>query len=313
MKIRDLLRRAQGPLFSFEFFPPKTPEGEEALFRTIAELRPFRPAFVSITYGAGGSTREKTLEWAERIRQMGLTPLAHLTVVGSSRQELEALLQSLKERGIENVLALRGDPPKGSSRFVPHPEGFRYASEFVAFIRERFQDAFSLGGAAYPEGHPESESLEADLRHFKAKVEAGLDFAITQLFFNNAHYFGFLERARRAGIEIPILPGLMPVTSYAQLRRFTEVCGASIPGPLLSRLERHQDDPQAVLEIGVEHATKQAEELLRAGVAGIHFYTLNKSPATRMVLQRLGLTPPPSSPIPPGPPPAPGGPGAGPA
>lgn len=313
MKIRDLLRRAQGPLFSFEFFPPKTPEGEEALFRTIAELRPFRPAFVSITYGAGGSTREKTLEWAERIRQMGLTPLAHLTVVGSSRQELEALLQSLKERGIENVLALRGDPPKGSSRFVPHPEGFRYASEFVAFIRERFQDAFSLGGAAYPEGHPESESLEADLRHFKAKVEAGLDFAITQLFFNNAHYFGFLERARRAGIEIPILPGLMPVTSYAQLRRFTEVCGASIPGPLLSRLERHQDDPQAVLEIGVEHATKQAEELLRAGVAGIHFYTLNKSPATRMVLQRLGLTPPPSPPTPPGPPPAPGGPGAGPA
>jgi len=313
MKIRDLLRRAQGPLFSFEFFPPKTPEGEEALFRTIAELRPFRPAFVSITYGAGGSTREKTLEWAERIRQMGLTPLAHLTVVGSSRQELEALLRGLKERGIENVLALRGDPPKGSSRFVPHPEGFRYASEFVTFIRERFQDAFSLGGAAYPEGHPESESLEADLRHFKAKVEAGLDFAITQLFFNNAHYFGFLERARRAGIEIPILPGLMPVTSYAQLRRFTEVCGASIPGPLLSRLERHQDDPQAVLEIGVEHATKQAEELLRAGVAGIHFYTLNKSPATRMVLQRLGLTPPPSPPTPPGPPPAPGGPGAGPA
>jgi methylenetetrahydrofolate reductase (NADPH) len=313
MKIWDLLRRAQGPLFSFEFFPPKTPEGEEALFRTIAELRPFRPAFVSITYGAGGSTREKTLEWAERIRQMGLTPLAHLTVVGSSRQALEALLRGLKERGIENVLALRGDPPKGSSRFVPHPEGFRYASEFVAFIRERFQDAFSLGGAAYPEGHPESESLEADLRHFKAKVEAGLDFAITQLFFNNAHYFGFLERARRAGIEIPILPGLMPVTSYAQLLRFTEVCGASIPGPLLSRLERHQDDPQAVLEIGVEHATKQAEELLRAGVAGIHFYTLNKSPATRMVLQRLGLTPPPSPPTPPGPPPAPGGPGAGPA
>ncbi len=148
-----------------------------------------------------------------------------------------------------------------------------------------------MGGAAYPEGHPESGSLEADLRHFKAKVEAGLDFAITQLFFNNAHYFGFLERARRAGIHIPILPGIMPVTSYTQLRRFTEVCGASIPGPLLSKLEHYQDDPQAILEIGVEHATRQVAELLEAGVEGVHFYTLNKSPATRMVLERLGFKP----------------------
>ena len=303
MKIGGLLLKAQGPLFSFEFFPPKTPEGDEALFQTIAELKAFRPAFVSITYGAGGSTREKTVDWAVRIREMGLTPLAHLTVVGSSRKDLEALLQGLLVKGIENVLALRGDPPKGAFPFIPHPEGFRYASEFVAFIRERFGSAFSLGGAAYPEGHPESESLEADLRHFKAKVEAGLDFAITQLFFNNAHYFGFLERARKVGIEIPILPGLMPITSYAQLRRFTEVCGASIPGPLLSRLERHQDDPEAVLEIGVEHATKQAEELLRAGVVGIHFYTLNRSPATRMVLERLGFRPLPSAQGFPGPPP----------
>ncbi|MER3450782.1 MAG: methylenetetrahydrofolate reductase [NAD(P)H] [Thermus sp.] len=304
MKIRDLLSAHQGPLFSFEFFPPRTPEGEEALFRTIAELKAFRPAFVSITYGAGGGTREKTVDWAVRIRAMGLTPLAHLTVVGSSRQDLEALLQTLLERQIENVLALRGDPPQGASRFTPHPGGFRYASEFVAFIRERFGTAFSLGGAAYPEGHPESGSLEADLRHFKAKVEAGLDFAITQLFFNNAHYFGFLERARRAGIGIPILPGLMPITSYPQLRRFTEICGASIPGPLLSRLERHQDDPKAILEIGVEHATRQAEELLKAGVVGIHFYTLNKSPATRMVLERLGFRPLPPGPSSPGPPPA---------
>mgnify|MGYP001062560145 FL=1 len=304
MKIRDLLR-AKGPHFSFEFFPPKTKEGEEALFRTMAELKAFRPAFVSITYGAMGSTRERSVAWAARIQELGLTPLAHLTVAGQSRKEVASVLERLVAVGVENILALRGDPPKGERVFRPHPEGFRYASELVAFIRKRYGEALSVGGAAYPEGHPESESLEADLRHFQAKVEAGLDFAITQLFFNNAHYFGFLERARRVGIRIPILPGIMPITSYHQLRRFTEVCGASIPGPLLSRLERYQDDPQAILEIGVEHATRQVAELLQAGVEGVHFYTLNKSPATRMVLERLGFRPEPPPPTSPGSPPAP--------
>lgn len=291
MKIRDLLRARRGPLFSFEFFPPKTPEGEEALFRTMEELKAFRPAFVSITYGAMGSTRERSVAWARRILDLGLTPLAHLTVAGQSREEVANVLGRFVASGVENVLALRGDPPRGERVFRPHPEGFRYASELVALIRERYGEALSVGGAAYPEGHPESGSLEADLRHFKAKVEAGLDFAITQLFFHNAHYFGFLERARRVGIAIPILPGIMPITSYPQLRRFTEVCGASIPGPLLSRLERHQDDPEAILEIGVEHATRQVAELLEAGVEGVHFYTLNRSPATRMVLERLGFKP----------------------
>lgn len=291
MKIRDLLRACRGPLFSFEFFPPKTPEGEEALFRTMEELKAFRPAFVSITYGAMGSTRERSVAWARRILDLGLTPLAHLTVAGQSREEVANVLGRFVASGVENVLALRGDPPRGERVFRPHPEGFRYASELVALIRERYGEALSVGGAAYPEGHPESGSLEADLRHFKAKVEAGLDFAITQLFFHNAHYFGFLERARRVGIAIPILPGIMPITSYPQLRRFTEVCGASIPGPLLSRLERHQDDPEAILEIGVEHATRQVAELLEAGVEGVHFYTLNRSPATRMVLERLGFKP----------------------
>jgi len=304
MKIRDLLG-VQKPLFSFEFFPPKTEEGEEALFRTMAELKAFRPAFVSITYGAMGSTRERSVAWAARIKELGLTPLAHLTVAGQSREEVASVLERLWQVGVENILALRGDPPAGERVFRPHPEGFRYASELVAFIRERYGEALSVGGAAYPEGHPESESLEADLRHFKAKVEAGLDFAITQLFFNNAHYFGFLERARRMGVEIPILPGIMPITNYQQLRRFTEVCGASIPGPLLSRLERHQDDPGAILEIGVEHATRQVAELLEAGVEGVHFYTLNKSPATRMVLERLGFRPEPLPPRSPGSPPAP--------
>lgn len=291
MNLRDLLRERRGPLFSFEFFPPKTPEGEEALFRTLAELRGFRPAFVSITYGAMGSTREKSVAWTRRILELGLNPLAHLTVAGQSQKEVAEVLDRFVEAGAQNILALRGDPPKGERVFRPHPEGFRYAAELVALIRKRYGDRLAVGGAAYPEGHPESESLEADLRHFKAKVEAGLDFAITQLFFNNAHYFGFLERARRVGIGIPILPGIMPITSYPQLRRFTEVCGASIPGPLLTKLERHQNDPEAILEIGVEHATRQVAELLKAGVEGVHFYTLNKSPATRMVLERLGFKP----------------------
>ncbi|HAR68983.1 5,10-methylenetetrahydrofolate reductase [Thermus scotoductus] len=293
MKIRDLLKARKGPLFSFEFFPPKTPEGEEALFRTMEELKAFRPAFVSITYGAMGSTRERSVLWAKRILGLKLNALAHLTVAGQSRKEVAEVLDRFVEAGVENILALRGDPPQGERAFRPHPEGFRYASELVAHIRTRYGEGLSVGGAAYPEGHPESESLEADLRHFKAKVEAGLDFAITQLFFNNAHYFGFLERARRMGIAIPILPGIMPITSYTQLRRFTEVCGASIPGPLLSRLERYQEDPKAILEIGVEHATRQVAELLEAGVEGVHFYTLNKSPATRMVLERLGFKPQP--------------------
>ncbi|WP_117237909.1 methylenetetrahydrofolate reductase [NAD(P)H] [Thermus sediminis] len=299
MKIRDLLRE-KGPHFSFEFFPPKTEEGEEALFRTMAELKAFRPAFVSITYGAMGSTRERSVAWAARIGELSLTPLAHLTVAGQSREEVASVLERLLGVGVENILALRGDPPKGERVFHPHPEGFRYALELVAFIRERYGESLSVGGAAYPEGHPESVSLEADLRHFQAKVEAGLDFAITQLFFNNAHYFGFLERARRVGVGIPILPGIMPITNYQQLRRFTEVCGASIPGPLLSQLERYQDDPRAVLEIGVEHATRQVAELLEAGVEGVHFYTLNKSPATRMVLERLGFRPEPLLPVFPG-------------
>ncbi|ULR40657.1 methylenetetrahydrofolate reductase [NAD(P)H] [Thermus sp. NEB1569] len=291
MKIRDLLKAQEGPLFSFEFFPPKTPEGEEALFRTMEELKAFRPAFVSITYGAMGSTRERSVLWAKRILDLGLNALAHLTVAGQSQEEVAGVLDRFVEAGVENILALRGDPPQGERVFRPHPQGFRYAMELVAFIRSRYGEGVSVGGAAYPEGHPESESLEADLRHFKAKVEAGLDFAITQLFFNNAHYFGFLERARRMGIEIPILPGIMPITSYPQLRRFTEVCGASIPGPLLSKLERHQEDPKAILEIGVEHATRQVAELLEAGVEGVHFYTLNRSPATRRVLERLGFKP----------------------
>lgn len=288
MKVSALLQSGR-PIFSFEFFPPKTPQGEAALFRTLHELKPLKPAFVSITYGAGGSERNKTAEWAARIqKEVGLPAMAHLTCVGSTREELLARLHEYAQAGVENIMALRGDPPKGVQAFQPVVGGFRYASELVALIRAEFGDRFAVAGGAYPEGHPEAVSLEADLHHLKRKVEAGLDFVVTQLFFNNALYFGFVERARRIGIQVPIVPGLMPITDLAQVRRFMDLCGASIPGPLLSRLERAQS-PEEVLEIGVEHATRQAQELLEAGAPGLHLYTLNKSPATRRVMQNLQM------------------------
>jgi methylenetetrahydrofolate reductase (NADPH) len=287
MKIGAILGSGK-PVFSFEFFPPKTPEGEAQLFQTLYDLKPLNPGFVSMTYGAGGSTRAKTAEWVGRIQnEVGLTAMAHLTCAQSTREELHGILLDLKRAGTQNILALRGDPPKGSHSFEPAPGGFRYAWELVELIRERFGDAFCLGGAGYPEGHPESASLEADLQNLKHKVDLGLDFVITQLFFNNALYFGFVERARKMGISVPIVPGLMPITNLSQIRRFMDMCGASLPGPLLSRLEKAGDDAKAVLEIGVEHTTRQAAELLAAGVPGIHFYTLNKSPATRRVLENL--------------------------
>ncbi|GIW25130.1 methylenetetrahydrofolate reductase [NAD(P)H] [Meiothermus sp.] len=286
MKISTLLQAAK-PAISFEFFPPKTPQGEAALFRTLHELKSLNPAFVSITYGAGGSERSKTARWAERIQnEVGLVAMAHLTCVGSTREELLSMLHQYALAGVQNIMALRGDPPQGVRAFQPVAGGLRYASELVALIRAEFGNTFDVAGGGYPEGHPEAVSLEADLQNLKRKVDAGLDFVVTQLFFNNALYFGFVERARRLGITVPIVPGLMPITDLAQIRRFMDMCGASIPGPLLSRLEKAQT-PQEVLEIGVEHTTRQARELLEAGVPGIHLYTLNKSPATRQVMQNL--------------------------
>lgn len=289
MKIGELLS-AQRPSFSFEFFPPKTPEGEAQLFRTLNELKPLQPAYVSVTYGAGGSVRAKTVEWVSRIQnQVGITAMAHLTCAGSTQEELEAILHSLEAAGIRNIMAVRGDPPKGSSEFQAVQGGFRYASELIALIREQFGDRFCLAGGGYPEAHPESSSAESDLLRLKEKVDRGLDFVVTQLFFNNALYFGFVERARKIGIKVPIVPGLMPITNLGQIRRFMDLCGASIPGPLLSKLER-ASDPESLMQIGVEHATRQAAELLEAGVPGIHFYTLNKSPATRQVMENLAET-----------------------
>jgi methylenetetrahydrofolate reductase (NADPH) len=286
MKIRYRLNPSN-PCFSFEFYPPKTDEGTQALLRTLEELAPLEPGFVSVTYGAGGSTRDRTVDLVTRIkRTTGITAMAHLTCVGHDREELRALLRRISEAGVENVLVLRGDPPAGSAPFVPHEGGFQYASELVEFIRaEDFN--FCLGGACYPEGHVETVDRAEDLTNLKRKVDAGLDFVITQLFFDNAFYFDFVERAHRAGINVPIVPGIMPITNYEQLQRFTRMCGATVPMRLALQLERVKEQPEALMQLGVAHATVQCMELLARGVPGIHFYTLNKSPATRMIVGAL--------------------------
>ena len=289
MKIRDLLA-GKKPVVSFEFFPPKTEDGVTALYETVRTLRgACNPSFVSVTYGAGGSTRDRTLELVTRIQsELGLTTMAHLTCVGSGRAELQATLERLTQAGIENVLALRGDPPQGQASFVPAADGFAHASELTRFIRsEGFP--FCLGGACYPEGHVETRDLAQDLANLLHKVRAGAEFLITQLFFDNADYFAFVRRARHAGITVPILPGLMPVTNVAQLERFTKLCGSRIPQELFRRLKIVEQDPAAVVAVGVQWSVEQARALLAGGAPGVHFYTLNKSSATLAVHASLGL------------------------
>jgi len=286
MRIADLLRRHE-PAFSFEFFPPKTPQGEDSLYRTIDHLRELRPSFVSVTYGAGGSTREKTVELVCRIKHdLAIESMAHLTCVGSDSDEIALVLSRLQSQGIENVLALRGDAPRDQTTFVRPANGFAFASELVRFIRRSGFD-FSLGGAGYPEGHVECRDRDLDLEHLREKVDAGLDFLITQLFFDNCDYDAFVARARANGIGVPIIPGIMPITNAAQIERFTNMCGARIPRDLQARLDAARDDEAAVRAIGVEHATAQCFDLLRNGAPGIHFYTLNQSTATRAILERL--------------------------
>jgi len=292
MRIRELLSTGR-PSFSFEFFPPKDEAGFEQLRATIASLRELHPTYVSVTYGAGGSERERTIKLVTRIKaDYGLEPLAHLTCVGSSRGEILQVLEQLRDAGVENVLALRGDPPQGAGGFTPHVDGFAHASDLAAFARRYFH--FCLGGACYPEGHVEAASKEADLRNLQVKIDAGCEFLITQLFFDNQLYFDFVARARAIGIGVPIVPGIMPITNFRQVERFTKMCGAAIPEPLLSELRAQQDDHHAVLSLGVAHATAQCLELLHRGAPGIHFYTLNKSPATRIILMALRTAYPPA-------------------
>lgn len=285
MKISELLKSPE-PIFSFEFFPPKTEEGEKRLFKTIEELREFHPSFVSVTYGAGGSTRDKTVGWVSRIKnELKIEAMAHLTCIGSSRDELKRILSSLEDHGIENVLALGGDPPKGVKDFKPHPDGFSHSNDLVEFIRSHYD--FCVGAAAFPERHPKSPTGESDLKYLKVKTDAGVDFLITQLFFDNRFYFDFINRARGVGIDIPIIPGIMPITDVAQVERFTSLCGATIPKNLHTALHEAEMDQEAVIHLGVQHATEQCIGLLEKRAPGIHFYTLNKSPATREIFKRL--------------------------
>jgi len=288
MKIIDVLKQ-DNPAFSFEFFPPKDNDGFDKLFETINNLKSWNPAFVSVTYGAGGSTRSKTIDLVGRIKkQIGLESMAHLTCVGHSSDEILNALRDIKKQNVDNVLALRGDPPSGEKSFKKPENGFGYASELVQFVSENF--SFCIGVAGYPEGHPESSNREEDLLHLKRKVLAGASFIVTQLFFDNKYYVDFVANLRKIGVDVPVIPGIMPIINLKQIKRFIKMCGATIPADLMLRLEAGQDDPESVYQIGIDHATNQCEELLMAGVPGIHFYTLNRSRATLSVLERLMMT-----------------------
>ncbi len=285
MKIKAILEKVR-PSFSFEFFPPKNSEGFEQLFTTIGHLESCQPTYVSVTFGAGGSTRTKTIDLVGRIKnEIGLESMAHLTCVGSSKGELRSILDTLQEKGIQNILALRGDPPQGQETFVKPENGFAYANELVEFIRKHYD--FCVGVAGYPEGHIECLDKKKDLDNLKRKVDAGADFIVTQLFFDNRFYFEFVEQARNIGIEIPIIPGIMPILNVKQTQRFTKMCGSTIPEALMKQLESFQEEPEAVRKIGIEHATLQCELLLQEEAPGIHFYTLNRSNATLKILESL--------------------------
>ncbi|MBV9801179.1 MAG: methylenetetrahydrofolate reductase [NAD(P)H] [Solirubrobacterales bacterium] len=288
MRIDEILATADEPVFSFEFFPPKTDEGEQTLRATLEDLRAFEPDFASVTYGAGGSTRDRTLEVTKWLKQeVGIEAMAHLSCVGATREELSTILDGIAEAGIENVLALRGDPPRGETEWKPHPGGLHYSTELAALITGRYP--FSVGAACFPEIHPEAPDLAHDLRFLKQKVDSGASFLITQLFFDNEAYFQFVEEARAVGIEVPIIPGIMPITDVKQIKTITGMCKASIPERLLEALEWRAADRDAVLQLGVAYATLQCAELLARGAPGIHFYTLNRSPATRAILSSLRL------------------------
>jgi methylenetetrahydrofolate reductase (NADPH) len=285
MRIDEILGGSE-PIFSIEFFPPKTPEKVDELFETVEALKPLAPAYVSVTYGAGGATRDGTVEIATRIKEEhGLEAMAHLSCVGETREGLTEILDRFSAAGIQNVLALRGDPPRGEVEFQAPEGGLSSAAELAAFISERYE--FAIGGACFPEVHPEADSLEEDLTYLKTKVEAGASFLITQLFFDNRLYFDFVDAARAAGIDVPIIPGVLPINSFDQIVRFCERCDASIPGELSSAMRALGGDAEAEALLGIAYAARQCDELLAGGAPGIHFYALNRAPGTRAVLSAL--------------------------
>jgi len=280
MRIADMYASGPSPLLSLEFFTPKDEAGKQALFRAIERLKSIDPAFVSITCGAAGTTRERTADLAIEVQQrFEVTTMAHLVCTGTTRDELDETLHHMKEHGIENILALRGDPPRGVTTWTPVEGGFAHADELAAFIRDGF--SMSIGGACYPEKHHEAPTLEADIQNLKRKVEAGAEFLITQLFFDDDAYWRFVGLVRKEGIEVPIVPGIMPVLSLTNLRRIASLSpGTSIPVTLVEALEAADGDDDASLRAGVEFAAGQCRGLLEKGAPGIHFYTLNRSKAT---------------------------------
>jgi methylenetetrahydrofolate reductase (NADPH) len=291
--IRDIFtaaREAGRPVISFEFFPTKTPEGERALLdKTIPALGQLNPDFCSVTYGAGGSTREKTLTIVDRIqREQGLTAMAHVTCVNATRDDTAGVLEQARALGIANILALRGDPPGGVGHFQKTEGGFEYSYELVRFIKD--MGGFSIGVAGFPEGHiAQSEGKYADWQHLKHKVDQGADFVITQLFFDNRDYFEFREYLSALGVNVPVVPGIMPILKAAQIKRMVSLCGADLPAAFLKELDQRGDNDDAVAQFGIEYATRQCEELLREGAPGLHFYTLNKSRSTTEIVGNLNL------------------------
>ncbi len=297
MHILDLLQRHR-PSFSFEFFPPRTPVGWEELYETIRELEALEPSFVSVTYGAGGGTRELTHDLVVRIKQTtAIPPVPHLTCVGHTFAELDALLERYAKAGVSNILALRGDPPKGETAYDWSKGDFRHAADLVRFIRQfnasgRHPDprGFGIGVAGFPEGHPDTPNRLLELDHLKAKVDEGADYICTQLFFDNRDFLDFRERCDLTGIRVPMIAGIMPVTTISGMKRMAELAaGARYPAKLLKALDRAQGEPEAVERVGIHYAAQQCAELLDAGIDGIHFYTLNKSRVTREIYASLGL------------------------
>jgi methylenetetrahydrofolate reductase (NADPH) len=286
MRIDEIIGAAERPLFSFEFFPPKTEAGELNLLKALEQLGPMRPDFVSVTYGAGGTTRDKTIDIVKRMKsEFGMEAMAHLTCVNATQDEIRRTLEEMATAGIENVLALRGDPPQGETRWTKTEGGFEYSQELITVLAADYP--FAIGAAAFPETHIHATSEESDLRFLKHKVDAGAQFLITQMFFDNAYYFDFVDRARAIGIDVPIIPGVMPILSSAGIKRMTELSAAKLPDGLVRELDARAGDDEAVAELGVSYATLQSSDLLASGVPGIHFITLNRSPATRAILSAL--------------------------
>jgi methylenetetrahydrofolate reductase (NADPH) len=287
MFIRDLLKQKRFTL-SFEFFPPKREGNLENLFATIRELSDLQPDFISVTYGAGGSTRERSLEIASRVKkEIKMEVLAHLTCVQSTKDDIAGILDAFRAENIENILALRGDPPTGTDKFITPEGGFSYAGDLVGFIKGL--DYFSIGVAGSPEGHIEAPSLEEDIKNLKRKVDAGADFIITQLFFDNSYFYRFRDRTQALGINIPILPGVFPILNFKQVERIACLCGATIPRALAGRIEQVRDKNEDVEKYGIEYATRQAEDLIKNGVAGIHIYSMNRSEPVQRILKELTL------------------------